>query len=103
MSAPAQTKVHPGGLSSYAVCVQIGKRSGVRKRWAKRAWLKVAERSALSLEALLVLRSNGSVEASRDVPTERATESRALADALGWTTAPQIPRIVEPADNAHRL
>ena len=67
------------------------------------ARLEVAERSALNLKPLLVLRSNGRVKASWDVPSERAAEGRALADALGWAATPATPRIVQSLGNAQRF
>ena len=51
MSTPAQTKSPP--LRGFLVLA-------LHPSVAERAWLEVSERSARNLEALLVLRSNGS-------------------------------------------
>jgi hypothetical protein len=41
------------------------------------------------------------VEASGDVPAERATEGASLADALRRAAAPESERVVNPRDQGH--
>lgn len=55
----------------------------------------------LAATSSLCVVADGFVETRRDVPTERATEPRALADARGGTPAAAAGRIVDPGDEAH--
>lgn len=65
--------------------------------------LVVAERTPFRLETGLVLGPYGCVEPARDVPAECASDSRALADALGRTSASSSGRVVHAFDQTHAL
>ena len=63
--------------------------------------LTVAEALALTLKTRLLLRRDGRMEPTRDVPTKGAPKGGALTDALRRTPADQAEWVVKPVNQSH--